>query len=77
MLGFILQRGSSTALTLAIFIQGLNVIIRIMMLVPNAYSPSADSYNWPYIITNLFGLCISFYLMLRLDRTDVRVLMVA
>ena len=74
-LGFAVIRGRSLALTLSIFLQGLNVIIRLMMLFPNAYKYGA--YDWPYIFTNLFGLCISFYLMLRMDRSDVRVLMVA
>jgi hypothetical protein len=73
-LGFAVLKGRSLALTLSIFLQGLNVIIRLMMLFPNAYKYGA--YDLPYIFTNLLGMGISFYLMLRLDRTDVRVMMV-
>jgi hypothetical protein len=73
-LGFLLQRGKSLALTLAIFLQGLNVIVRLMMLFPNAYRFGA--YDIPYVLMNLIGMGISFYLMLRLDKTDVRVWMV-
>lgn len=76
-LGILLQKGRSSALTLAIFLQGLNVIIRLMMLFPNAYNASEQVFNWPYVFFNLFGMIISFYLMLRMDRSDIRVLMVA
>lgn len=76
-LGFLLQRGRNWALTLAIFLQGLNVIIRLMMLAPNSFDLASKTFNWIYIVTNLLGLGISFYLMLRLDRTDVRVRMVS
>jgi hypothetical protein len=76
-LGILLQKGRSSALTLAIFLQGLNVIIRLMMLFPNAYNGSEQAFNWPYVFFNLLGMIISFYLMLRMDRSDIRVLMVA
>jgi hypothetical protein len=51
--------------------------MRLMMLFPNAYNVDSGLYNWPYIVTNLLGLGISLYLVLRLDRSDVRVLMVS
>jgi hypothetical protein len=76
-LGIFLQKGRTTALTLAIFLQGLNVIIRLMMLFPNAFNKNDLTLNWPYIFFNLLGMGISFYLMLRLDRSDIRVSMVA
>jgi hypothetical protein len=76
-LGFLLIRGRSTILTLCIFLQGLNVIMRLMMFFPNAVEKGTAIYDWPYIVTSLFGLIISFYLVLRLDQSDVRVLMVS
>jgi hypothetical protein len=74
-LGFLLQNGRAWVLTLAIFLQGLNVIIRLMMLAPNSFDLASQTFDWPYIVTNLFGLVLSFYLTLRLDQTDIRVQM--
>jgi membrane associated rhomboid family serine protease len=70
-LGIMLYRGSSRALTLSIFIQGLNVIIRIMMFFPHSV-PRPGEFNWTYIIFSILGLALSSYLMLRLDRADIR-----
>jgi hypothetical protein len=71
LLGVMLLRGSSRALTLSIFIQGLNVIIRIMMFFPHSV-PSPGNFNWTFMIFSLFGLALSSYLMLRLDKPDIR-----
>ena len=73
-LGFLLLRGNSTALTLAIFLQGLNVIVRLMMLYPHVYE--RGQFNLEWLLTSLLSIGISSYLVLRLDRTDVRVTMV-
>lgn len=73
-LGFLLLRGNSTALTLAIFLQGLNVIVRLMMLYPHIYERGEFNLSW--LVTSLLSIGISTYLVLRLDRTDVRVTMV-
>ena len=69
-----LFRGRSTALTLAIFVQGLNVIMRLMMFFPNLSKQGV--YDFPWLITSLLSMGLSLYLVLRLDRTDVRVTMV-
>jgi hypothetical protein len=71
LLGIMLYRGSSRALTLSIFIQGLNVIIRIMMFFPHSV-PRPGVFNWTYIIFSILGLALSSYLLLRLDRADIR-----
>jgi hypothetical protein len=70
-LGFALTRGRLTALTLSIFIQGLNVIVRLMMFFPNSATPEG---TWLYanIITSILSIAISMYLVLRLDRVDIR-----
>jgi hypothetical protein len=75
LLGFLLLRGNSTALTMSIFLQGLNVITYIMMFFPNA-TYSDGSVNTVYIITSLISMALSTYLVLRLDRVDVRTQMV-
>jgi hypothetical protein len=74
-LGYLLLTGSSTALTLSIFLQGLNVIIRLMMLFPRA-TYSDGTFNPGYILASLISIALSAYLLLRLDRVDVRTLMV-
>jgi hypothetical protein len=69
-----LWRGWSKALTLAIFLQGLNVINRLMMFFPNLSKQGVYDYVW--LITSLLSMGLCMYLVLRLDRTDVRVTMV-
>lgn len=75
-LGFLLLRGSSQALTLMIFLQGLNAIIRIMMFFPNA-TFSDGSLNPAYVITSVLSIGLSIFLLLRLDQVDVRTRMVS
>ncbi len=75
-LGFAIYRGRSWAFTLAIFIQGLNVIIRLMMFLPNAKN-QAGTWDIAYVIANLIAIALSIYLLFRLDRPDVRSLIVA
>lgn len=73
-LGILLMRGNSTALTLSIFLQGINCIIRLMMFLPNA--GTSGQINLAWIIASVLSIALSAYLVLRLDRTDVRVTMV-
>ena len=74
-LGFLLLRGNSTALTLCIFLQGLNVVTYILMFFSNA-TYSDGTINIVYIITSLISVALSTYLVLRLDQVDVRTQMV-
>jgi hypothetical protein len=74
-LGFFLMRGQSTALTLSIFLQGLNVIIRMMMFFSNATYHDGTA-NFIYIVTSVISMALSMYLVLRLDRVDIRTQMV-
>ena len=76
LLGYLLMRGITRALTLAIFLQGLNVIIRLMMMAPNSFNLATQTFNWSYILISLISIAFSFYLMLRIDRIDVRLMMV-
>jgi hypothetical protein len=71
LLGVMLYRGNSRALTLSIFIQGLNVIIRIMMFFPHSV-PTPGNFDWTYMVFSIIGLALSSYLLLRLDRADIR-----
>ncbi|MCC6146602.1 MAG: hypothetical protein IT308_03440 [Anaerolineaceae bacterium] len=74
-LGVLIWRGRSLALRFAIFVQGVNVIIRIMMF----FSLSSDkegAISYAGLITMTFGIALSIYLLLRLDKADIRLLMV-
>lgn len=74
LIGLALIRGQSWALTLSIFIQGMNVIVRVMMLYPHAQRPPAEGggLDLPYIIINVLAIALSIWLLLRLDKPDVR-----
>jgi hypothetical protein len=74
-LGFLLIQGRAQALTLSIFLQGLNAITRIMMFFPHA-TYSDGSINIAYIVTAILSIGISTFLLLRLDRVDIRTQMV-
>ena len=70
LLGMVVWRGSQRALTFAIFLNGMNVIVRLMMLLSTVINKQGQ-VNLPFGITGLLGLAVSFYLMLRLDQTDI------
>lgn len=75
-LGLGVWRGRSWALTLSIFLQGVNIIVRLMMLFPNAKT-EAGVVNLPFILTSLLAIIVSGWFLLRLDRPDIRALIVA
>ena len=75
LLGYLQMSGRALALTFAIFTQGMNVIVRLMMFWNNSF-PRTGSMDVVYVITNLIGLALSFWLLMRLDRQDVRLLMI-
>jgi hypothetical protein len=70
-LAAILWRGRSKALTFMIFVNGMNVIVRIMMLLSTTVN-SAGVINTPFLLYGIAGGAISFYMMMRLDKVDVR-----
>jgi hypothetical protein len=73
-LGWMVWRKRAWALTLSIFIQGLNVIIRLMMLLSNAVSSSGD-INLGFIVTSVLAIALSWVFLLRLDNQDLRAAM--
>lgn len=74
-LGFLLMQGRTLALTFSIFLQGMNVIIRLMMFFNNGFSDTGTP-NTAYLIASLIGLVLSFWLITRLDQQDVRLTMI-
>jgi hypothetical protein len=72
--GYFQWTGYNRALTFAIFLNGMNVIVRLMLLLSGAFN-KAGVFQPGTTIFLLGGLLISFYLMLRLDKVDVRLTM--
>lgn len=70
-MAFFLLRGSGHMLTFAIFVLGMNIIVRMMMYFGNGYSTSGTP-DYPYLVTNIAAIALSLWLVLRLDRPDVR-----
>jgi hypothetical protein len=78
LLTYALIRGRTWALSLSIFLQGFNVIVRLMMLFPHATRPAnaGGGFDLPYIFFNLLAIAISVWVLLRLDKPDIRSTMV-
>ena len=74
-LGVLMLQGRSLALTFCIFTQGMNIIIRVMMFFNNSFPADAPA-DIAFLITSLVGMLISFWLVTRLDRQDVRLTMI-
>lgn len=71
LIGFFLWRGNHHALTFLIFVQGMNAIVRLMLFFSHAV-PKAESLDLTFAVTCLLGMALSIYLLLRLDKSDVR-----
>jgi hypothetical protein len=69
--GYFVYRGGSTALTLVIFLQGLNIIIKMMLFFSRSVSEEgvADPI---FAISAVLSICLSLYLLFRLDSVDIR-----
>ena len=70
-IGVFLYRGSLTALTFAIFLNGMNVLVRLLLILSNTIDKDGV-FHPVFAIFTFIGLIISFYLMIRLDQEDVR-----
>jgi len=70
-LGLMALRGRAWAFTLSIFCQGMNVIVRLMMVWPNALADEGV-LNVAFVIAMLAGIVVSTWLLFRMDRPDVR-----
>ena len=72
LLGIALIRGRLWALTMSIFLQGINAVIRLMMFLPNAQNIATGSLNWSFVITGSLSIILSVWFLLRLDKPDIR-----
>lgn len=69
--GYFLYRSKPLALTLIIFIQGLNFIVRMMLFFSRSVS-AENVIDVPFAITSLLSMGLSIYVLFRLDQVDVR-----
>lgn len=69
--GYLLHKGNSLALTLLIFMLGINFITRLMMFFSRSVS-AQGVIDWPFAITSVLSLALSMYLVFRLDQVDIR-----
>ena len=78
-LGYFLVKGRSWALKMSIFVQGLNIIIRLMIGIAHAVRPDklGGGFDGALIITSLLGILISGWFMFRLDEPDIKATIVA
>lgn len=74
LLGYGLWRGRNWALSLSLTLQGFNVIVRLMMLFPNATMNVGGTtvFNVPFIALSVLSIALSLFFLTRLDRPDVR-----
>jgi len=80
LLGYGLWRGRNWALSLSLTMQGFNVIVRLLMLFPNALMRLSDGsfvFDLSYIALGVASIGLSLFFLLRLDRPDVRSTIVA
>ncbi len=57
------------------FVQGVNIVVRLMMLLPNVRAADGGAWHWAFLITNLIGIGLSWYTLTRLDKLPPNVLL--
>ncbi len=73
-IGVFLWQGYSLALTFSIFLQGFNVITRLMIFLSTAVTLNANrqpQVDFLFIGLSVLSIGISLWVLLRLDRVDV------
>ena len=56
--------------SLMIFVQGLNVVVRLMTLLPNLRTPSGE-WAWGLLIAQLLAMGLSWYTMIALEHRQL------
>jgi hypothetical protein len=72
-LGWVLLRRKGWGVTLTIFVQGLNVVIRLITLFANVYD-EASGVNFGLLITYVVSAAFSLFLLTTIDKPEVRLL---
>jgi hypothetical protein len=74
-LGYYVWNRRVWAKTLTIFLQGFNIIARIMLTLSNAAEPlkSGGGAHWSFIFTGLVAIALSGLILYRFDAPDIEV----
>jgi len=75
LLGWGLVRRRRWALTLSIFVQGFNVIIRVLMLLPRVVSGGKLDVAW--ILASFLAMALSIVFLVFLDKPDIQIAITA
>ncbi|RLC90831.1 MAG: hypothetical protein DRI37_00330 [Chloroflexi bacterium] len=70
-LGWAMLTFKRWALTLCIFVHGFNVLVRFLILFPQA--SNGESINWPFVITSLASILLSTIILYVIDRPKIQV----
>lgn len=72
-LGYNVYLRRTWARTLTIFIQGFNIIVRIMLLISQGAAPlkRGGGINWEIVVTCLVAIALSALILYRFDNPEV------
>lgn len=70
-LGWLLLGRKPWGVTLTVFVQGLNVVIRIITVFSNVYD-EATGVNLPLLVTYILSSAVSLVILGYIDRPEVR-----
>jgi Na+/alanine symporter len=71
LLGWALYRRKHWGITLTIFVQGMNVIVRIITLLPNVYTAEAG-LDLAFLLTDIVSVTLSIVMLSSIDRPEIR-----
>jgi hypothetical protein len=71
LLGWALHRRKQWAITLTIFVQGMNVIVRIITFFANVYSVD-EGVDVAFLLTYVVSVVLSVVLLGAIDRPEIR-----
>ena len=54
-----------------VFIQGINIVVRLMTLFPNLKTP-AGNWAWALLVAQIVGMALSWYTMVAMDDYSLR-----
>jgi hypothetical protein len=71
LLGAMLYRRKPWGITLTIFVQGINVIVRIITFFANVYTEN-EGLDVAFLLTYIVSVALSFVVLSSIDRPEIR-----
>jgi hypothetical protein len=71
MLGWMLYQRRPSGITLTIFVQGMNIVVRVITFFPNVYG-EANGFDVAFFVTYVVSIVLSFVVLGAIDRPEVR-----